>query len=206
MVLHPASRARTSRSRRARGSRTRRRRSRSASVTDAPARTRPRPRRDPDRRAVRAPAAQRLRQGVGREGRGRHDHRGQLAEAGRGRAGRRHRVLQAGHPPEGSEQAVHDELLQGAQTAARWTGHCRPSTGRCCRRPGRRRRAPTSPRRRWWCCRRGSPGWNKYVVAQAVPDVAAIFGDAQIVWKGTAAYSANPATAALIAATPGVRR
>jgi uncharacterized protein YcnI len=47
-------------------------------------------------------------------------------------------------------------------------------------------------------------GWNKYVVAQAVPDVAAIFGDAQIVWKGTAAYSANPATTELIAATPGV--
>jgi uncharacterized protein YcnI len=48
------------------------------------------------------------------------------------------------------------------------------------------------------------PGWNKYVVAQPVPDVAAIFGDAQIVWKGTAAYSANAATAELIAATPGV--
>ena len=48
------------------------------------------------------------------------------------------------------------------------------------------------------------PGWNKYVVAQAVPDVAAIFGDAQIVWKGTAAYSSNPATTELIAATPGV--
>jgi uncharacterized protein YcnI len=48
------------------------------------------------------------------------------------------------------------------------------------------------------------PGWNKYVVAQAVPDVAVIFADAQIVWKGTAAYSANPATTELIAATPGV--
>ncbi len=48
------------------------------------------------------------------------------------------------------------------------------------------------------------PGWNKIVVAQAVPDVAALFGDAQIVWKGSAAYSANPATAELIAATPGV--
>ena len=48
------------------------------------------------------------------------------------------------------------------------------------------------------------PGWNKFVVAQAVPDVAALFGDAQIVWKGSAAYSANPATAELIAATPGV--
>jgi uncharacterized protein YcnI len=48
------------------------------------------------------------------------------------------------------------------------------------------------------------PGWNKYVVAQIVPDIATIFGDAQIVWKGTAAYSANPATAGLIEATPGV--
>ena len=51
----------------------------------------------------------------------------------------------------------------------------------------------------------GAPaGWNKYIVAAAVPDVAALFGDAQIVWKGTAAYSANPTTAELIGATPGV--
>jgi uncharacterized protein YcnI len=49
-----------------------------------------------------------------------------------------------------------------------------------------------------------SPGWNKYTVAQAVPDVAAIFADAQIVWKGTAAFSANPTTASLIGSTPGV--
>jgi uncharacterized protein YcnI len=48
------------------------------------------------------------------------------------------------------------------------------------------------------------PGWNKYVVPQAIADVTAIFGDAQIVWKGTAAYSANPTTTELIAATPGV--
>ncbi|HXU02697.1 MAG TPA: DUF1775 domain-containing protein [Polyangia bacterium] len=48
------------------------------------------------------------------------------------------------------------------------------------------------------------PGWNKYTVVQAVPDVSAIFGDAQIVWKGVAAYSANPTTAALIGTTPGV--
>jgi periplasmic copper chaperone A len=48
------------------------------------------------------------------------------------------------------------------------------------------------------------PGWNKYTVAQAVPDVATLFGDAQIVWKGSAAYSANPTTAELIAATAGV--
>lgn len=48
------------------------------------------------------------------------------------------------------------------------------------------------------------PGWNRYTVAQAVPDVAAMFGDAQIVWKGTAAFSANPTTAELIGSTPGV--
>lgn len=48
------------------------------------------------------------------------------------------------------------------------------------------------------------PGWNKVTVAAAVPDVGVFFGDAQIVWKGTAAYSANPATKDLIGATPGV--
>ena len=48
------------------------------------------------------------------------------------------------------------------------------------------------------------PGWNKFVVAQAVADVSTIFSDAQIVWKGTAAYSANPNTAALITSTSGV--
>lgn len=48
------------------------------------------------------------------------------------------------------------------------------------------------------------PGWNKYVVGQAVPDVAALFSDALIVWKGTAAYSANAATVELIKATSGV--
>jgi uncharacterized protein YcnI len=48
------------------------------------------------------------------------------------------------------------------------------------------------------------PGWNKFVVAQAVPDVSAIFADALIVWKGTAAYSANPVTVELINGTAGV--
>jgi uncharacterized protein YcnI len=48
------------------------------------------------------------------------------------------------------------------------------------------------------------PGWNKFVVAQAVADVSTLFSDAQIVWKGTAAYSANPNTAALITSTAGV--
>jgi hypothetical protein len=35
-------------------------------------------------------------------------------------------------------------------------------------------------------------------------EVALYLGDAMIVWLGTAAYSANVNTAALIAATPGV--
>ena len=36
------------------------------------------------------------------------------------------------------------------------------------------------------------PGWNKFVVAAAVPDVAALFGDAQIVWKGTRGLQREP--------------
>jgi hypothetical protein len=48
------------------------------------------------------------------------------------------------------------------------------------------------------------PGWNKYVVTQAMSDLSVFFGDAQIAWKGAAAYSANPATVGLIAATAGV--
>lgn len=47
-------------------------------------------------------------------------------------------------------------------------------------------------------------GWNTFTVPVAVPDVGVFFGDALIVWKGTAAYSANPATQAQIAATSGV--
>jgi periplasmic copper chaperone A len=48
------------------------------------------------------------------------------------------------------------------------------------------------------------PGWNKYTVAAAMTDLGAFFPDALIVWKGSAAFSANPATLELIAATPGV--
>ena len=48
------------------------------------------------------------------------------------------------------------------------------------------------------------PGWNKFVVPAAMADLSALFGDAQIVWKGTAAYSANPTTAELIGSTAGV--
>jgi periplasmic copper chaperone A len=48
------------------------------------------------------------------------------------------------------------------------------------------------------------PGWNRYVVTQAVPDLSVLFADALVVWKGTAAYSANPATVELIRGTYGV--
>jgi hypothetical protein len=48
------------------------------------------------------------------------------------------------------------------------------------------------------------PGWNKYVVPVAITDLARYFGDARIVWKGTAAYSPSTTTTELIAATPGV--
>lgn len=47
------------------------------------------------------------------------------------------------------------------------------------------------------------PGWNSFTVPAAV-DLGVYFPDALIVWKGTAAYSVNPSTAALIAATTGV--
>jgi periplasmic copper chaperone A len=49
-------------------------------------------------------------------------------------------------------------------------------------------------------------GWNKYTLAAAVPfaKVPAYFGDAQIVWKGNAAYTPSAALAPLITGTPGV--
>lgn len=47
------------------------------------------------------------------------------------------------------------------------------------------------------------PGWNKYTVASAISNLSGFFKDAQIVWKGTAAYSANANTAALISSTQG---
>lgn len=49
-------------------------------------------------------------------------------------------------------------------------------------------------------------GWNSYTLGAAMleADLGAYLGDALIVWKGAAAYSSNPATAALIAATTGV--
>jgi len=48
------------------------------------------------------------------------------------------------------------------------------------------------------------PGWNKYTVAEHITDPSVFFADAQIVWRGTAAYSFNTVIAMLIAMTPGV--
>lgn len=47
-------------------------------------------------------------------------------------------------------------------------------------------------------------GWNKYTVSGSIDDLEAYFGDAQIVWAGNAAYSANPTTMALIEAEANV--
>jgi uncharacterized protein YcnI len=49
-------------------------------------------------------------------------------------------------------------------------------------------------------------GWNKITIAAAVPfaKVPTYFGDAQIVWKGNAAYTPSAALTPLITATPGV--
>lgn len=48
------------------------------------------------------------------------------------------------------------------------------------------------------------PGWNKFLVPGALSDLGAFFGDALIVWRGTAAYSVNPHTAEQITKTSGV--
>jgi uncharacterized protein YcnI len=50
------------------------------------------------------------------------------------------------------------------------------------------------------------PGWNKVSVPVAVSAeaLAKLFADAQIVWKGSAAFSANPATLDQIKASSGV--
>ncbi len=51
-------------------------------------------------------------------------------------------------------------------------------------------------------------GWNSFTLGASttIPEalVPIFFGDAQIVWRGTAAYSANPVIATVIAATPNV--
>ena len=48
------------------------------------------------------------------------------------------------------------------------------------------------------------PGWNKFTLGTAVDDLQGYFGDAQIVWFGSKAFSVNPATSELIDATAGV--
>ncbi len=47
-------------------------------------------------------------------------------------------------------------------------------------------------------------GWNKYTVPADISDLSGFFSDALIVWKGTAAYSPNPATTELAKGTSGV--
>jgi uncharacterized protein YcnI len=49
-------------------------------------------------------------------------------------------------------------------------------------------------------------GWNKLTAPRALAqdELPTYFGDAQIVWRGNAAYSPNASTAALIAGTQGV--
>lgn len=49
-----------------------------------------------------------------------------------------------------------------------------------------------------------APGWNKYTVENDITELALFFADAQIVWQGTAAYSASASTAELIDGTEGV--
>lgn len=48
-----------------------------------------------------------------------------------------------------------------------------------------------------------APGWNKFTVAKDVSDLT-VFNDAQIVWKGDAAYSGNPTTVEQIKSEEGV--
>jgi uncharacterized protein YcnI len=51
-----------------------------------------------------------------------------------------------------------------------------------------------------------TPGWNKITVGRTVAakDLPLYFRDAQIVWRGTAAYSPNAGTMMQIGQTPGV--
>ena len=49
-----------------------------------------------------------------------------------------------------------------------------------------------------------TPGWNKMTVPAAISDLSVFFKDAQIVWKGNAAYSGNANVAPLITSTSGV--
>lgn len=52
------------------------------------------------------------------------------------------------------------------------------------------------------------PGWNKFTIPAGttvkVADLPTYFGDALIVWRGTAAFTTNANTMTMIEATPGV--
>ncbi|HKO50368.1 MAG TPA: YcnI family protein [Polyangiaceae bacterium] len=48
------------------------------------------------------------------------------------------------------------------------------------------------------------PGWNKFTMPGPLTDLAPFFADAQIVWRGNAAYAKSPTTTELIATTSGV--
>jgi uncharacterized protein YcnI len=48
------------------------------------------------------------------------------------------------------------------------------------------------------------PGWNRYIINGHMSDITPYFQQAQIVWRGNAAYSFNPNTATQITQTPGV--
>lgn len=48
------------------------------------------------------------------------------------------------------------------------------------------------------------PGWNKFSSSEHIHDLSVFFSDAQIVWKGTTAWSPNAETTNLIKTTPGV--
>lgn len=47
-------------------------------------------------------------------------------------------------------------------------------------------------------------GWNRMTVPVAVDNLGLYFSDAQIVWKGNAAFSPNPSVTSLISTTSGV--
>lgn len=48
------------------------------------------------------------------------------------------------------------------------------------------------------------PGWNKMTLGEDIDDLSTYFSDAQILWRGDAAYSTNPTTVELIGETDGV--
>src|SRR5688572_19835197 len=48
------------------------------------------------------------------------------------------------------------------------------------------------------------PGWNRWTVSEDIADLSLFFADAEIVWRGNAAYSINPTTTELIGSTDDV--